>query len=326
MGPVSLLVVSDSDIGSTIQGDVLLARGGWIEMDSVEGGRVWHHSKSPVHLWWRDELHLFSDHIDETYAHSTNHEISEVIFLSRHVAASGLPSLTLHAIGVLGMEPVGDVAEHGGRNGHAVPPSPRFSSLFRRLNRIAENHGLTDEFDVTLETTHHGPFLSSPTLFIEIGSTEEHWGREDAANVWADVLSEELGFNGSLNSIESDRVVMVGIGGGHYAPRHRSVLLQSNALAGHLLANYSLPMNRPEGDWDPLTGELPSGAWQNSIRVAIDQTCKSFPNHKVVAHLDRKSFKGWQRQSIRRLLESMDVEIFRLADFQKYDATIRESS
>jgi D-aminoacyl-tRNA deacylase len=320
MGPISLLIVSNQDIGSTIQGQVLLSRDGWLEKEAVQGDRVWHHSRAPVHLWWREESHLFSDHLDEIYCNSTDFEISEVLFLSRHVAASGLPSLTLHAIGVLGVEPFGEQAEHGGRNGQAVPPSPRFASLFRRLNRIAEEHGITDEFDITLETTHHGPLMSTPTLFIEIGSTEKHWGREDAANVWADVLSEEFEFEQSSPTTEINQVVMVGIGGGHYAPRHRSVLLQTNTLVGHILANYSLTMKRPEGDWDPFTGQLPEGPWMNSIDVAIDQTRASFPNHKVVAHLDRKSFKGWQRQSIRRYLESIHVEIFRLADFVNFES------
>ena len=320
MSSISLLVVSDLDVGSTVQGDALLNKGGWKEMDSVDGGRVWHHSRSLVHLWWRTESHLFSDHLDETYRTSTGFEISEVLFLSRHVAASGLPSLTLHAIGVLGSEPLGEGAEFGGINGQAVPPSPRFASLFRRLNRIAKSHGLIDEFDITLETTHHGPSLNTPSLFIEIGSTPQHWGREDAANVWADVLSEELGLESTISTPQTNQVVMVGIGGGHYAPRHKKVLLETNALTGHLLANYSLSMNRPEGDWDPLSDKLPQGPWMNSIDVAFRQTLESFPNQRVVAHLDRKSFKGWQRQSIKRYLESKNIEIFRLADFVNYES------
>ena len=320
MSSISLLVVSDLDVGSTVQGDALLNRGGWKEMDSVDGGRVWHHSRSSVHLWWRTESHLFSDHLDETYRNSTGFEISEVLFLSRHVAASGLPSLTLHPIGVLGSEPLGEAAEFGGINGQAVPPSPRFASLFRRLNRIAKSHGLIDEFDITLETTHHGPSLNTPSLFIEIGSTPQHWGREDAANVWADVLSEELGLESTISTPQTNQVVMVGIGGGHYAPRHKNVLLETNALTGHLLANYSLSMNRPEGDWDPLSDKLPQGPWMNSIDVAFRQTLESFPNQRVVAHLDRKSFKGWQRQSIKRYLESKNIEIFRLADFVNYES------
>ena len=323
MRRISLLVVSDQDIASTVQGEALLARGDWNESLPVDGGRVWHHSSAPVHIWWRNVSHLFSDYLDEIYHQITNFEINEVLFLSRHVSASGMPSLTLHSIGVLGLEPIGEPAEHGGKKGHAVPPSPRFASLFRRLHRIAVKHGINNEFDITLETTHHGPILYSPSLFIEIGSTEEHWGRVDAAEVWADVLSEELGISCPSSDIDSEQVVMVGIGGGHYAPRHRSVLLDSNALVGHILANYSLKMHRPDGDWDPLSGPLPQGPWQHSIQVAIEQTRESFPENKVVAYLDRKSFKGWERQSIRRYLESKNIEIFRLADFVNHDTISR---
>ena len=133
-----------------------------------------------------------SDHLDKRYQIVTSRTLSEVLFLSRHVAASGRPSLTLHAIGIPGALPHGEVAEFGGRNGVTVPPSPRFASLFRRLDRIATQSGLTEEFEVTLETTHHGPLLDTPTLFIEIGSTEEHWGRADAAEVWADILPKSF--------------------------------------------------------------------------------------------------------------------------------------
>ncbi len=113
MESISLLVVSDQDIGSTVQGEALLDNGNWIESAPVQNGRVWHHSNAPVHLWWRNESHLFSDYLDQTYHDLTDFVIKEVLFLSRHVAASGMPSLTLHCIGVLGVEPIGEPAEHG---------------------------------------------------------------------------------------------------------------------------------------------------------------------------------------------------------------------
>ena len=47
---VTLLIVSDQDIASTIQGDALLARGGWLEMSKVEGGCVWKHENKDVWL------------------------------------------------------------------------------------------------------------------------------------------------------------------------------------------------------------------------------------------------------------------------------------
>jgi len=48
---------------------------------------------------------------------------------------------------------------------------------------------------MTIETTHHGPSLSVPTMFIEIGSSETHWNRRDAAEAWADVISDGFGFD-----------------------------------------------------------------------------------------------------------------------------------
>ena len=316
MVAVSLLVVSDADIGSTIQGTALLARGGWDEHTPVDEGRVWRHRSNRVDLWWRKDSHLYSDHLDKRYQIVTSRTLSEVLFLSRHVAASGRPSLTLHAIGIPGALPHGEVAEFGGRNGVTVPPSPRFASLFRRLDRIATQSGLTEEFEVTLETTHHGPLLDTPTLFIEIGSTEEHWGRADAAEVWADVLAEEFCFDEKQEVVESRELAFVGLGGGHYAPRHQAILRSTSAHCGHLLASYSLTFIQPqESDWDPLTGALPQGSWKDAIDGCLEQTKGVFPESKIVAHLDRKSFKGWQRQSIRRHLESKGIPLFRQADF-----------
>ena len=97
--------------------------------------------------------------------------------------------------------------------------------------------------------------------------------------------------------------VMIGIGGGHYAPRHTDVLRKTNCWAGHQLANYALEMNKPDDEsWDPDEGMYPTGAWQHSIRVCVESTRAAFPDGQVMAHLDRKSFKGWQRRVIKRWL------------------------
>ena len=327
MAAVSLLVVSDADIGSTVQGTALLARGGWKEFQSVDGGRVWRHRCDRVDLWWRNESHLYSDNLDKRYENETSRTLSEVLFLSRHVAASGRPSLTLHAIGIPGASPHGEAAEYGGEKGVTVPPSPRFGSLFRRLDRIANESGLIEEFEVTLETTHHGPLLDTPTLFIEIGSTEEHWGRTDAAEVWADVLAEEFDLEEEVEVAVVRELAFLGLGGGHYAPRHQAILRGTSAHCGHLLASYSLPFIQPqEPDWDPLTGPLPEGLWKDAIDGCLEQTKRVFPDSRIVAHLDRKSFKGWQRQSIRRHLESKGIPLFRQADFFAFDESKRELS
>jgi D-aminoacyl-tRNA deacylase len=322
---VSLLIISEPDIASTIQGDALLGRGEWTETTSVEGDRAWAHDTAPVHIWWLNERVLWQDGLDERYEAGAKVEVSEVIFLSRHFAASGRPSLTLHVIGVPGESPVGEAAEFGGVKGEVVLPNPRFASWYRRMCQAAEDHSLTSEFELTIETTHHGPSLSVPTLFVEIGSSESHWDRRDAAEAWADVITEGLGLDGSgglgdwaaLSEAERGTAkVMLGIGGGHYAPRHTDVIRKTNCWAGHQIAGYALEMERPDDpDWEPTSGPLPAGQWAHSVRVCLESTREAFPGGQIIAHLDRKSFKGWQRQAIKRLCGELEISIGRTRDF-----------
>ena len=115
----------------------------------------------------------------------------------------------------------------------------------------------------------------------------------------------------------SSEKVMIGIGGGHYAPRHTDVLRKTDCWAGHQIANYALEMEKPEDDsWDPDSGPLPLGAWNHSIRVCVESTRAAFPDGMVMAHLDRKSFKGWQRRVIKRCLEELNVPVGRTVDFE----------
>jgi len=322
----TLLIVSGPDIASTIQGDALLARSGWTEAGEVERGAVWRHRDADVHMWWFPGRVLHQDDLDSRFSSAIGCDVDEVIFLSRHFAASGVPSLTLHVIGVPGETPHGEVAEFGGKKGEVVLPNPRFAAWYRLMCEAAESHDLVPEFELTIETTHHGPSLASPTMFIEIGSSESHWGRRDAAEAWADVMTEGLGLDGGggkgdwaalSNDERASAKVMIGIGGGHYAPRHTDVLRKTACWAGHQLAKYALTMEKPaDPAWDPDNGELPEGPWNHAIRVCVDSTRAAFPGANVSAHLDRKSFKGWQRRVIKRLLEELDVPIGRTVDFE----------
>ena len=323
---VTLLIVSAPDIASVIQGDALLARGGWMPCKPIEGGDVWQHARADVCLWWFGERVLMEDNLDLRFSRGSNQTVEEVIFLSRHYAASARPSLTLHVIGVPGETPLGEIAEFGGVKGEAVLPNPRFASWYRLMCEAAERHQLIPEFELTIETTHHGPCLAVPTMFIEIGSSETHWDRTDAAAAWADVMEKGLGLDGGEGVGNWDALalderknakVMIGIGGGHYAPRHTDVLRKTNCWAGHQLANYALEMNKPEDEsWDPDEGMYPAGAWQHSIRVCVESTRAAFPDGQVMAHLDRKSFKGWQRRVIKRWLNELNVPVGRTVDFE----------
>ncbi|KAK8913728.1 D-aminoacyl-tRNA deacylase [Platanthera zijinensis] len=129
------------------------------------------------------------DDLDRRWQEATGEPVSEVIFLSRHTAVSNRPALTVHPIGwippifVLRLVVIcssawrncvphlteGDVFPQGGKPAWAAPPNPRIGPWFRLLKKIAFDHGLVPEFEVTLEATHHGPVVGAPTMFLEIG-------------------------------------------------------------------------------------------------------------------------------------------------------------
>jgi len=303
----TLLLASSQDPASMNILSKVMEIEGWGEITDYSHGKVSRHSCGNVEALLIDELHIWADGIDSEHESITGTSVDEVLVLSKHASSSETPAMTLHAIGVPGEYPHGEVARSGGITGSAVPPSTRFGDLFRTMSKIAEKYELDGDYDITLEATHHGPMLETPTLYLEIGSTAKQWGDEKAARVWSETISLCLGM--SEDSIASNwegvGEVMIGLGGGHYAPRHKAVIHSSNVWVGHILANYAIVFE--ENDGSPR----PPGAWAHSVRTAVESTRSAFPGGNVFAHLDRKSFKSWQRQALSDLLVELDVPVLR---------------
>lgn len=303
---VTLLLASKADNASVNLHEAVISLGGWGTPEILPHGLLVRHSTQPVHLLLIEKLHIYANRIDMIHEKETAETVDEVLVLSRHAAKSGLPSLTVHAIGVPGEIPHGEEGFAGGIKGIAVPPSPRFSAIYSALREESSGSELADEFEVSLETTHHGPVLTKPTLYLEIGSTESEWIRKDAAMLWAAVISRVLGLSDASPEGEwfGEGDVMIGLGGGHYAPRHSDIAIRSGLPFGHLLANYALI-------FDEENKEFPTGPWRHSLFEAIEKTRIAFPGGTIFAHLDRKSFKAWQRNAIIKELSSLDVEVRR---------------
>ena len=299
-------MASKSDTASMTLYDAMMRLDGWSKPFTITSGDYYIHECGSVYLLVIDQIHIRADNIDILFKKQTGLSVNDVLILSRHVSRSNTPAMTLHAIGIPGILPYGKEGISGGKNGLLVPPSKYFASLFRRMNTLARKEKLDVDFDLTLETTHHGPILTTPTLYIEIGSTEDEWGREDIADCWAEVISDVLVMFGSKSAyFNPDLDVMIGFGGGHYAPRHKAVILNSDINVGHIIANYSLIFEQNN------ESENPSGPWSECIQSAVDSTRISFPQSKIFAHLDRKSFKGWQRSAIIQKLDDLGVEVRR---------------
>lgn len=300
---VSLILVSGGDIASTNQAHELLQMASWEQLPNVEN-RVAYSFKH-ARMWWVDDGCLWEDDLDKRWRNATGETPTEVIFPSRHSAASGNPSLTLHPIGTMQV-PMEETPEYGGRGGDCPPPNPRLASWWRELNSLDLDF---DDFDLSLETTHHGPWIETPSLFIEIGSTAETWGHKGAARALAGIIFRGLGLDGSdgLGSWNGNGQVVVTLGGGHYAPRANILGLHEDVWIGHMLATYALPFEKDED------GNV-TGMWKNSIIRAISATKEAFPGGTIVCSMDKKAFKGWQRQAIRDLLEELEVPLLKRSE------------
>ncbi|XP_023753965.1 D-aminoacyl-tRNA deacylase isoform X2 [Lactuca sativa] len=265
-----------------------------------------------VRLLKHDNSSITEDHLDKRWEAATGEVVDDVIFLSRHTAASKRPALTIHPIGVPHLRE-DEVPPAGGKPGWAAPPNTRMGPWLRLLKVIAESHNLTPEFEVTLEATHHGPVIDSPTMFVEIGSTEEYWKRQDAAQAIALLVWKGLGLDGGVPVGDWHRnngkgKILLGFGGGHYVPRHMDVVMKTDVWVGHLISGYSLLM---EDNGDAGIG----GTWREAIKVAYQVTKKAFPGGEVLAHLDQKSFKSWQKNAILSFLKEENINVGKPSDF-----------
>ncbi|XP_059640613.1 D-aminoacyl-tRNA deacylase-like [Cornus florida] len=314
---VTLVVATTTDPASIGPASALLAMPGWHPGPLVQG--IPSFVNKEVRLLKHDNSIVKEDHLDKRWEAVTGEVVDEVIFLSKHTAVSNRPALTVHPIGVPHLRE-GEVPPAGGKPGWAAPPNPRIGPWLRLLKTIAESHNLTPEFEVTLEATHHGPEINSPTMFVEIGSTEEYWRRQDAAQAIALLVWEGLGLGGGVsvgdwNRNNGQNKILVGVGGGHYVPRHMDIVLKDGVWVGHLLSGYALPMEDHGQSKAQANAEGIGGTWRKSIKVAFETTKAAFPGGEVLAHLDHKSFKGWQKTAIMGFLAEQDIKIGKPGDF-----------
>ncbi|OGS42966.1 MAG: hypothetical protein A3K76_01375 [Euryarchaeota archaeon RBG_13_57_23] len=217
---MKLIVTSAEDNASMNIRARLLERGAWIENGVFENQPVL--MTGDFVMVQVSKIHLEEDLVDERAAHALGEPVEVVIFASRHRSEKRIPTLTVHPIGNYSS------ADFGGKPGTLCPTAPNLmTSALRNLSRNAE--GL--DWDVSFETTHHGPLVNSPAFYIEIGSYEELWDRKDAAEAIAKSI---------LEIKDEGNPVVVCVGGGHYAPRFTEVALKRKVAIGHMAANYAL--------------------------------------------------------------------------------------
>jgi D-aminoacyl-tRNA deacylase len=271
-----LLICCPQDIPSVNMAAFLRRNGDWEDIGS-DGENTYLRRGDDV-MMTISGLHITSELID-LKAREFGIVPDEVVFMSRHKAASGIPTLTVHPIGNY------KAADFGGRDGTLVRSSP--SSMSQAL-RLISAYNDTDLYKVSFEVTHHGPYLETPTYFIEIGSDETHWGDVHAAEILGRVIEDVSEDEGYLQAI--------GVGGGHYAPRFTEMVLGYRIDIGHMVPGYQL-----------------DGMDDDTICDYMRKASEATGGTKCV-YLHKKAFKKSEQHRIEGLIGSLGFEILSSKD------------
>jgi D-aminoacyl-tRNA deacylase len=190
------------------------------------------------------------------------------VFLSRHAGASGRPCFTCHLTGNFGP------GHANGSMGGAPNTLSRASAHWLKRFYLA----LQQTGRVSLEATHHGPTLSTPTLFVETGSDENEWKNPENGRQLADCVKE------ALTRTDAGKVA-IGFGGTHYCSAFSPLLEQGWAMS-HVASKYAV---------DFVTREL--------VQQALDKTVEPVD----MLFLDRKGVNSAQRAKLISVFEALGL-------------------
>jgi D-aminoacyl-tRNA deacylase len=153
------------------------------------------------------------------------------IFATKHESAKKVHSLSCHAPGNW------DKAEVGGKDRKlCVASAVLLKEAFLELNKQGEDL----HHEITLEVTHHGPYLEKPCIFIEIGSDKDNWQNKEAGKVISRVIIHLLKNINDITNNNKNYKIAFGIGGLHYANTFNRRMIATDIAIGHICPKYML--------------------------------------------------------------------------------------
>ncbi len=211
------IIVSKTDPAGMNIAHALIENFGFEETDAkFDNNIIYRNKPKNMQLAFINSRQIFADGVDSL-------ESDAYIFASLH--RGNKPCLTVHPIGNFGK------AEFGGKDKTLVPSLPKLmKSLLAELNRQKNEKDLA--YDICYEQTHHGPSLSKPTLFIELGNDEKHWNDKRAAEAVAETIMN--------SSKPSEKRIALNIGGQHYPHYATKLALATDIAFSHMCPEWAL--------------------------------------------------------------------------------------
>ncbi len=164
-----------------------------------------------------------AQHLPQSFTH-----LNLVVFISRHSSTSGTPTLSVHTPGNFAAAELGGLPKQV-----SVSPATAMRNALKSLMLFKE--GMKLDYEVSYESTHHGPSLDVPAMFVELGSSPKQWCDSKAAEAVAHAAISAIGKFGV-----SETTAVLGIGGTHYNQRFTRLALESEAVFGHIIPKYAV--------------------------------------------------------------------------------------
>ncbi len=231
------------------------------------------HGFEKVHdtLWRRGDIDLVDTEVESIVEVPTDFDTDYILVLSTHKSTKGGRMLTAHFPGNWNEALMG-----GEKRILNKAYASRLKILMEEMAKANESLG----WPLFIEADHHGPVCSAPTIFVEIGSTKEEWGDDDAGSVVASAVSE------SLNR-EERYVPVIGIGGGHYAKEFTKMVLENDSAVSHIAPKYAIEY-------------LDTGM----IRQAVDKTVEEISEVLVL----KDGTNAEQKEKIKRICSELELK------------------
>jgi D-aminoacyl-tRNA deacylase len=150
-------------------------------------------------------------------------ETDLIVFPSSHFSSVGVGSFTTHAEGNWS-----EKALFGGKPKSLSVAAP--ASMLKILNFLAKNkNGL----EVSYEATHHGPFLDTPSLFVEVGGNKEIKSKKNT-----EILADAVMSLTTADNNPEFQSVGFGIGSGHYPNKFTKLALSGRYAFSHIMSKH----------------------------------------------------------------------------------------
>jgi len=267
------IIVSRLDPAGMNIAKQLLKKGFEETSEKFDNSAVYENRAKKMRLYFINKDQVFADYVDKINCEA-------FVFASKHSSESKRPCLTVHPIGNWSK------AQLGGRDFELVKTSSTIMKSYLIMLKKLEKE-LELNFEVSYEATHHGPYLTKPAIYIEIGSAMAQWENAKAAEAVAEAI---------LNAdYKMDCKTALGFGGLHYNPNFTRIALETDFAFSHMCPKYALPF---------LNKEM--------VEKAIAATIE-----KVDAFVVERKGLSTEKRRVLALLKEFGIQILRLEDVRK---------